>query len=173
MTHPTPSDGLTGASGQAVLRRRALWWATVLCDCPDTPWTLGEQNDHEATTVLRETTADLLQDQPTTLAGADVVLAAGAGGLVVLLHQRHRSIAARAGGPLVVVDSDHPDGLIVQAETPLGSQLDGSRIGGNQLDGNQLDGSQVDGGQNVADLIETLIVRARGHHRGRDISHRF
>ncbi len=48
-------------------------------------------------------------------------------------------------GPLVVVSSDYSDGLLIQSETALGSQIDGEQITAGTY------------GQDAAGLIDVLI----------------
>lgn len=130
MTRPSLSNGLNGSPGQAALRRRALWWATVLCDRPDAPdpWALGDQDDEVAAAFLQEVASHLpwisrmsVPELPKSCwrrvtAGSSSCFISTAGALL-----------PGPVGPLVVVSSDYSDGLLIQSETAWAARSTANR----------------------------------------------
>jgi hypothetical protein len=126
MTDPdTPSDPPDegGQASSTPVVRRALRLATELCDLDEQEWLLDSTgadlpivnlNHHpgllDVLSQVRDLTNPTITPQALTGAAGQARSQVGRGGLVVAAHGPQWSVVARAGGPLLIVCPEHPDG---------------------------------------------------------------
>jgi hypothetical protein len=103
---------------QLARRRRALRWATELCDLPPALWrtrsagaeaVLGNLDDDPLLADVIVQARALARSRPTR---EQVASQAGVGGLVVVAHGPTWSLVARSGGPVLVDVHGYPSTVL-------------------------------------------------------------